>query len=80
MRNLLIWMIGVGLTFQLSACSDPEQGPSIETLRIGILPDESKEVLWERTTPLLEFLSQETGFPHELIIPNSYEELMRVFG
>ena len=80
MRNFLIWLISVGLALQLSGCSGPEQGPSNETLRVGILPDEGEEILRKRYTPLFEYLSQETGRPYELIIPNSYEDLLRNFG
>jgi len=80
LRNILIWLIGFGLAFQLSACSGPEQAPSNETLRIGILPDESEKALRERYVPLFEFLSQETGRPYELVIPSSYEELLSIFG
>jgi len=78
LRNILTWLVGVGLAFQLSACSGPE--PSIGTLRIGILPDESEKTLRQRYIPLFEFLSQETRLPYELVIPNSYEELVKVFG
>ena len=80
MRNMLMWLIGVGLALQLSACSGPEQGPSRKILRIGILPDESEVILRERLTPLFEFLSQETGLSYELVIPNNYAELVRAFG
>ncbi len=80
MRDILFWIIGIGLVFQLCACSAPEKEPSIEILRIGVLPDESEEALRERYVPLLEFLSQETGIPYELIIPNNYAGLVRQFG
>ena len=80
MRNLLIWLIGAGLAFQLSACSAPEQGPFNGTLRVGVLPDESENILLERYTPLLEFLTQETGHPCEIVIPDNYEELLKTFG
>ena len=80
MRKILIWLISFGLALQLSACSGPEQGPSNETLRIGILPDESEDALRQRYIPLFEFLSQEIGRPYELVIPNSYEELVNIFG
>jgi phosphonate transport system substrate-binding protein len=80
LRNLLIWLVGAGLAFQLSACSGPEQELSIETLRIGVLPDESEKALLERYTPLFEHLSQETGHPYEIVIPNNYEEMLRAFG
>ena len=80
MRYILSWIIGVSLAFQMSACSVPESEPSIDILRIGILPDESKEALRERYVPLLEFLSQESGLPYKLVIPNNYAELVRQFG
>lgn len=80
MRKLLIWMIGAGLAFQLSACSGPEQGPSHGTLRVGVLPDESGKALLERYTPLLEFITQETGYNFEVVIPDSYEGLLKEFG
>jgi len=80
LRNILIRLIGVGLAFQLFACSGPVQEPSNETLYIGILPDESEKALRKRYTPLLDFLSEETGLRCELIVPNSYEQLVRLFG
>jgi phosphonate transport system substrate-binding protein len=80
LRKILVWLIGVGLVFQLSSCSGPEQGPSIDILRIGILPDEGEQTLRKRYIPLFDFLSQETGRPYELFMPNSYDELVRVFG
>ena len=80
MRDILFWIIGVGLAFQLSACSVPEKEPPIDILRIGILPDEGEEALRERYVPLLEFLSQETGLPCELVIPKHYATLIRLFG
>lgn len=80
LRNILIWLIEIGLAFQMSACSGPEQGPSNEILRIGVLPDESEKPLRERYIPLLEFLSQELGRPYELIVPNSYAEMVERFG
>ena len=80
MRNILIWLFIAILAFQLPACSVPEQDSSIESLRIGTLPDESEEALRDRYMPLLEYLSQETGISSELAIPHSYEELVRWFG
>jgi phosphonate transport system substrate-binding protein len=80
LRNLLIWLIGAGLAFQLSACSAPEQGSFSGTLRIGVLPDESKKSLLERYTPLLEFLTQKIGHPCEIVIPDNYDELLKLFG
>jgi len=80
LRNLLIWLICASLVFQLSACSGPEQEAFNGTLRIGVLPDENKQELLKRYTPLLEFLSQETGHPCEIVIPDNYDELLKLFG
>lgn len=80
LRKILVWLTCAGLVIQLSACSNPQPGHTIETLRIGILPGQSETALRERFTPLFEFLSQETGLPYELVIPGDYEELLNAFG
>ncbi len=51
----------------------------LSSLKIGILPDESREKLVERYTPLFEYLAVQTGIPYELIIPKSYNELLELF-
>ena len=79
-RNPVIRLIALVLTLQLPACSDPQPGHTIETLRIGILPGQSEAALRERFTPLFEFLSEEAGLPYELVIPGNYEELLKAFG
>ena len=79
-RKILVRLTGVGLLFQLSACSDRQPGYTIETLRIGILPDQSEAALRERFTPLFGFLSQEAGHPCELVTPKDYEELLPTFA
>jgi len=65
----------------LSGCpSNKEKSePGIAGLRIAILPDESEDKLLERYTPLFEYLSSEIGAPYELIIPQSYSELLELF-
>jgi phosphonate transport system substrate-binding protein len=80
LRNLLIWIIGAALTLQLFACSGQEQGLSNGTLRIGVLPDESKTTLVARYAPLLEFLTEKTGYIFEIVIPDSYISLLKAFG
>ena len=65
----------LALTF--SACERKETPPSI--LRIGLLPDQAKEVLVKRYTPLLQHLSQELNLPYELAVPESYEALLELF-
>ena len=64
----------------LSCALDRESDKvELSTLRISILPDESKEKLLQRYTPLFEYLSRETGIPYELIIPKDYNELLGLF-
>lgn len=63
------------------ACAPNHEDRVIElsTLRIGILPDENRDKLIERYTPLFKYLSSEIGIPYELIIPNTYDELLELF-
>ncbi len=65
----------------LSACSSAkiESAETLSILRIGIVPDESQELLLSRYTPLAEYLSAELGVPYELIIPTDYGELLTLF-
>ena len=64
-RGWLIWLIGVLLTLQLPACTSQGQEPAAQTLRIGILPDETEKALRERYAPLLSFVAAETGLACE---------------
>ena len=80
MQNLLTLLVGFSLVLQLTACTGSETTSSTTSVRIGVLPDESNDALRERYTPLFEFLSLETGFAHELIIPDSYDDLLTKFG
>lgn len=73
-------LVSFSLVLQLTACTGSETGPSATSVRIGVLPDESSNALRERYTPLFEFLSRETGFAYELIIPDSYDDLLTKFG
>ncbi len=48
-------------------------------LRVGILPDVGVDNLQNRYDPLLAYLSAETGIEHELVLPENYAGLMRMF-
>lgn len=56
------------------------QQSSIEVVRVGILPDEKKDVLKLRFSSLLDYLSDETGLVFHLVVPDSYEHLLRLFA
>jgi phosphonate transport system substrate-binding protein len=51
----------------------------IETLRIGVLPGESRVVLKEQFSPLVEYLEQELAIPCQLVLHGSYEEMQLAF-
>ena len=80
MRNLLTLLVSFSLVLQLTACTGSETTSGSTSLRVGILPDESTDALRKRHTPLYEFLSRETGLAYELIIPESYDDLLTRFG
>ena len=73
-------LVCVGAVAVLSACSGNEHDTSLGAVHIGVLPDQSDELLRKRYAPLLGFLSIETGAVVELVVPGSYEELVRLFG
>ena len=73
-------MTGLGLALVLTACRTPDQGPTHESLRIGVLPEKGEDVLRKQITPLLDFVSRKSGFSYELVIPNKYEELLQLFS
>lgn len=65
----------------LSGCSGQDGGKNLpDTLRIGVLPDESPEMLQKRYQPLFDHLSAQLGINCELVIPASYAELLTMFG
>ena len=57
-----------------------QQQVSLQILRVGVLPDEDSNIIRTRYTPLLEYLSKETGINTELILPANYQELVRLFN
>jgi len=65
----------------LLACAPNPERQRVEPkiLRVSVLPDESREKLLERYTPLVEYLAQELGMPYRLIIPKDYDELLNLF-
>jgi phosphonate transport system substrate-binding protein len=64
----------------LTGCSgNDDEVAGMDMLRISVLPDQSESVLRERFTPLLDYLSQETGFPYEFIQVKDYQDLLERF-
>lgn len=70
-------LICVELFFCSYTRGDDVAGPS--TIRVGVLPDDSRERLQSRYEKLLKYLSEETGLRYELLIPDTYHELLNLF-
>ena len=72
-------LIIIFISTSLIGCSKDIKEPPPLKLRVSILPDESREKLLERYTPLFEYLSKEIGIPYELIFPKNYKESLELF-
>lgn len=53
-----------------------EYGP--KTIKVAILPLYSAITLYDRYEPLMEHLSQKTGYEFKLVIPKDFEDFMQV--
>ncbi len=72
-------MLFVQVFFIYACSSNEENNKTISILRIGVLPDENKEKLLQRYTPLCEYISKQIGVPYDLVIPKSYSDLSDLF-
>jgi len=69
----------VVLALVSAACSPGEGLSQPKLLRIGILPDQGRDRLIERYTPLADYLAEELGVPVKIRIPRSYDRLLKLF-
>ena len=72
-------MAGVAV-LALPGCSPDENSTPRDVLRLGVLPSEQAETLRDRYRPLTEYLAREMNQEIELVIPDSYGHLVRLFG
>jgi len=56
------------------------KAPSVERIKVGVLPDEDVENLHRRHKPLLAHLTRQTGLAFDLVVPESYADLLDRFG
>ncbi len=67
-------------SFLIAGCSGSDGGESLpDTIRIGVLPDESPEKLRERYALLFDYISKELDRSYELKIPADYSDLLEMF-
>lgn len=62
------------------ACERSQQPSTPEVLRVGVLPDLRADTLKRKYEPLTTYLSEELGQDVQLIIPEDYADLVRLFG
>lgn len=65
----------------VSACNNSQNSSdtTINTLLIGVLPDQNEESLQNRYQPLINYLEKSTGLDCQLFTPASYNELLEWF-
>ena len=75
-----IGLLLVILTGFVSCSSNKEEEKtSLKTIKVGVLPDESRNILLSRYNQFREYLSRETGLQVQLLIPKNYKELLDFF-
>lgn len=72
-------LFAVVLPFSVACDSEEMDRSEMTVLRIGVLPDQSAEVLRERYTLLFEHLAGELDIPYEFVTPETYVELVEQF-
>jgi len=75
LRTILIFC----LIFVVTACAE-EQHRERASLRAGVLPDKSAELLRDEFQPLIDYLAIQTGKDIELVVPETYEHLLALFA
>ena len=67
------------LCLLVAACSRDDDARTVETLRIAVLPDQSDAKLRTKYQPLLDYIETHTSLHCELLIPESYDQLLQWF-
>ena len=71
------WIVLCWITFLSSAHANTTS--TIQTLRLGVLPDSDPQIIKQRLSPLLHYIEKQTGLNIELVIPKNYENLVEKF-
>lgn len=80
-KRILTYVVVSLISILAVGCNDKGSDESLPaSLKIGVLPDENKDVLTQRYEPLRLHLVEKLGVPCELIIPDSYDALVKSFG
>ncbi len=80
MKTIIINLILLTCSLTFAGCSGDSKTETLpETLRIGVLPDESPEKLRSRYEPLFDYVSKQLKRDYVLVIPEDYNELLEKF-
>lgn len=77
--NLIFIGLMFSLLFFLISCTENATPKKITFLRIAILPDQNKDNLQKKYAPLLNHIHAQTKLENELLIPDSYQQLLDWF-
>jgi phosphonate transport system substrate-binding protein len=78
-RLLLSAVPALAAVFFMTVFFWPASKETPEVLRVGVVPDQSPEILRQRFQPLLDYLSVEIGMPFQLVVPGDYSALLDMF-
>ena len=79
------WLLVIVILFAFSAsgyfvaANNHLPQKQLNKIRIGVLPDENAEALNQRYKDLITYISQTIDRPVELVIPENYQDLVRLF-
>ena len=72
--------MGGAAVLALAGCSPEENSTPRDVLRLGVLPGQQAEALRDRYRHLTRYLAREMNQEIELVIPDNYGQLIRLFG
>ncbi len=80
LKKTLRHCLFLGLVLLSPGCSPDDNDAVPSVLRIGVLPDEEDVALRYRYAPLIAYLETELKKDTQLVIPENYDDLVRLFG
>lgn len=78
-KFLFISFVCLFFSLCLPACNNKTQTYEPGVIKVGVLPDQSREQLNLTYNPLLQYLTKIVGFNFELVIPTDYGNLLDLF-
>ena len=80
MKKTYIWgVIFITMVAIFGCTSRMEKSEHPTILRVGVLPDESREKLLQRYTPLFDYIAEEVSISYEIVVPDNYDHLLELF-